>query len=183
MMRWTKRKDSWRVKEEHVLVHVVIFATSLTWARPKEKSQQTQRKEKERKRERRKQTRQGEERASLPIAAARISRRRLLGERDAAKWRRRGGFLLQHAVSCHCAVAPSAIQQEPYHSSHTFFRIYLPIGWVYQSLAANVRRRGFGAAIAAAFVVFPWWIRGPSNSSSTMIAEYLMDNSVLGWVL
>lgn len=180
MIRWTKRKDSWRIKEEYVLMHVMIVATSLTWARSKEKSQQTQRKEKERRRERGKQTRQGERKKRLCLQLRLESQgedcweNKMLRNEDEEEGFCQHGFL----PLCGGALRYSA-RTMPF-LPH-FFQIYLslPIGWVYQSLAANVGDEALVLPSLLPSFVFSWWIRGPSIISSTMIAEYLMDNSVL----
>lgn len=90
-------EQSRRTEGKHVLVHVAMVTSSPTWARPEEKSR-CRRREKKRSGEERPRRRQGETnvkgrevKTSLPIVAARVSRRGLPGVREnVAKRRRRG---------------------------------------------------------------------------------------------
>lgn len=127
-------------------------------ARGEKPADEKKRKEKERKGQRRKKetnVKGREEKASLPIVAARNSRRRLLGERETLQnGDEEESFLPTRGFLPLCGGALRYSARTMPFLPH-FFWIYLPIGCVYQSLAANVRRRGFGAAIAAALAVFP----------------------------
>lgn len=100
-----------------------------------QKRKASKRKEKERIRETKREAsvKGKEEKAFLPIIAAKISRRELLEERETLRNKDEERPFCQHAVSCHCAVAPSAIRQEPCHSSHTFS------GSISQSVASTSR--------------------------------------------
>lgn len=109
-----------------------------------------------------------EENASLSIVAAKISRRGLLGERETLRNKDEKGPFCQHAVSCHCAVAPSAIRPEPCHSSHTFS------GSISQSVASTSRWPRMSGDEAVVLpsrppsLLFSWQNRCPSNSGSVM---------------
>lgn len=121
-----------------------------------------------------------EEKTSLPIVASRISRRGLLGEWETLRNEdEEESFLLTCGFLPLCSGALRYPARTMPFLPH-FFRIYLPIGCIYQSLAANVRRRGFGAAIIAAFDVSPWRKRCFKFRFGD-VADYLvMDNLVLG---
>lgn len=122
-----------------------------------------------------------EEKTSLPIVAARISRRGLLGEREKLRnENEEENFLRQHAVSRHCAVAPSAIRQEPCHSSHTFS------GSISQSVVSTSRRLRMSGDETLVLPSRPPSLFFPGETDVRRIplgdvADYLVtDNSVLG---
>lgn len=118
-----------------------------------------------------------EEKTSLPIVASRISRRGLLGEWETL---RNGDEEESFLPTCDFLPLCGGALRYPARNMPFlphFFRIYLPIGCVYQSLAANVRRRGFGAAIVVTLAVFPWrkFRRGDA-------ADYLITDNSVFWV-
>lgn len=101
--------------------------------------------------------------------------------RDAAKRRRRGEFSANTRFLATVRWRPPLSGKNHAIPPTLFPDIYLPIGCVYQSLAANARRRGFDAAIVAAFAVFPLAKAMSIEFRLGDVADYLIaDNSVLG---
>lgn len=119
-----------------------------------------------------------EEKTSLPIVASRIPRRGLLGEWETMRNEdEEESFLPTCGFSPLCSGALRYPARTLPFLPH-FFRIYLPIGCVYQSLAANVRKRGFGAAIVAAFDVSPWR-KQCFEFRPGGVADYLVMNNLV----
>lgn len=136
-----------------VSVHIVMVASSSPWAR-----RSTRRGEAASGKERIHQGRaeKGKERKMF-LCLSLVSRRGCWGrekERDAAETKdEEDDFLLTRGFSPLCSGA-LRYPARTVHFSHTFFRIYLPIGCIHQSTNRECGRRGFDTATCGRFRYF-----------------------------